>query len=93
MANFDILESVKTSLGLAGNDYHDAMLRGYIVEAKRFLVDAGVDSSVVESEVAAGVIARGVSDLWNYGAGGASLSPYFFQAAAQLAYRKPGGGA
>lgn len=93
MADFDILESVKTSLGLAGNDYHDAMLSGYIAEAKRFLVDGGVAASVAESEAAAGVIARGVSDLWNYGAGGASLSPYFFQAAAQLAYRKADGGA
>ncbi|MCI9366311.1 MAG: hypothetical protein HFJ54_07320, partial [Clostridia bacterium] len=32
----------------------------------------------------AGIIARGVSDLWNYGSGGTSFSPYFMQRAIQL---------
>ena len=32
----------------------------------------------------AGVFSRGVSDLWNYGSGGTSFSPYFMQRAIQL---------
>lgn len=86
---FDILTKVKNNLGITG-DYQNDTLKGYIEEVKQFLLDAGVSEIVVESETSAGVIARGVSDLWNYGAGNAELSPYFMQRAAQLAYKKEG---
>lgn len=86
---FDILTKVKNNLGITG-DYQNDTLRGYIDEVKQFLLDAGVSETVVESETSAGVIARGVSDLWNYGAGNAELSPYFIQRATQLAYKKEG---
>ncbi|WP_303202821.1 hypothetical protein [Raoultibacter timonensis] len=89
---FDMLERVKTNIGLSGNDFHDDTIRGHIAEVQRFLIDGGVDEAVAGSEAAVGAVTRGVSDLWNYGAGGASLSPYFLQAAAQLAYRPPEGG-
>lgn len=93
MADFDMLASVKTALGLSGNAYHDETLGGYIAEVQRYLVDGGVPDDVARSEAAAGVVARGVSDLWNYGSGGAQLSPYFLMAASQLAMRKGGGNA
>ena len=85
---FDILERIKNDLGLTGNNFHDATLSGYISEVKEYLLDAGVDESVVNSEKAAGVISRGVSDLWNYGSGGTGLSPYFKERAVQLVYKK-----
>ena len=88
---FDILTSVKTNLGLTGNDYHDDTLIGYISEVKEFLLDAGVPKEVVEAETSVGIISRGVSDLWNYGAGNAQLSNYFMQRAVQLSYKKGGG--
>ena len=34
-----------------------------------------------------GLVTRGTSDLWNYGGGDGVLSPYFYQRAAQLAYK------
>lgn len=76
------LEQVKAALGIVG-DYQDATLQVYFDEAVAFLKDAGVS----EANITAGVVARGVSDLWNYGAGDGKLSPYFMQRAAQLSYK------
>jgi hypothetical protein len=76
------LEQVKAALGIVGN-YQDATLQIYFDEAVDFLKDAGVS----EANITAGVVARGVSDLWNYGAGDGKLSPYFMQRAAQLSYK------
>lgn len=78
-----MLEAVKTALGVMG-EYQDATIQGYIDEVIAFLVDAGV----AQSSITAGVVARGVSDLWNYGSGDGKLSPYFMQRATQLSYKK-----
>lgn len=82
MATATILEKVKTSLGIMTN-YQDAILQIYIDEVKAFMKDAGIKD--VESDAAVGCIARGVNDLWNYGAGTAKLSEYFKQRVIQLA--------
>ena len=84
MAEFDILTTVKTALGLQGNDYFDATLQIYIEEVKDYLISGGCSQAVVDSASSAGVIARGVADLWNYGSGSAELSPYFRERAIQL---------
>lgn len=76
------LEQVKNALGIVG-DYQDDTLQVYFDEAVAFLKDAGVS----DANITAGVVARGVSDLWNYGAGDGKLSPYFMQRAAQLSYK------
>lgn len=76
------LEQVKAALGIVG-DYQDTTLQIYFDEVVAFLKDAGV----AEADITAGVVARGVSDLWNYGAGDGKLSPYFYQRAAQLSYK------
>lgn len=80
------LADVKNALGITGT-YQDATLTAYIDEVTAFLKDAGVPESAITS----GVVARGVSDLWNYGAAGGKLSEYFMQRAAQLYYTKTGG--
>lgn len=76
------LAQVKTALGITG-EYQDATLTEYMNEVTAFLVDAGIP----EDKQTSGLVARGVSDLWNYGEAGGKLSPYFFQRAAQLAYK------
>ena len=78
-----MLEAVKSALGITG-EYQDATIQNYIDEVIAFLVDAGVSRSVITD----GVVARGVSDLWNYGSGDGKLSPYFMQRATQLSYKK-----
>lgn len=78
-----MLEEVKKRLGITG-DYQDDTIQGYIDDVKQFLLDGGVNKDVVNASSTVGVIARGVSDLWNYGSGGTSFSPYFLQRAIQL---------
>lgn len=81
-----MLKKVKSNLGITGS-YQDETIKGYIEEVKQFLIDGGVNELIIESDEAIGIITRGVADLWNYGAGGASLSPYFIQRATQLALK------
>ena len=76
------LDDIKNALGIVG-DYQDATLQIYFNEVVEFLADAGVSNS----NMTAGIIARGVSDLWNYGSGEGKLSLYFMQRATQLAYK------
>lgn len=77
------LADVKNALGITGT-YQDATLQVYMDEVVAFLQDSGVAAA----EITAGIVARGVSDLWNYGDGNGKLSTYFLQRAAQLAYRR-----
>lgn len=77
----ELLEQVKTALGITGT-YQDDTIQFYIDEVQFYLKDSGVSDDVLNSQQAFGVIARGVSDLWNYGSG--KLSEYFYQRADQL---------
>lgn len=86
MEKVNLLAEVKKGLNITGN-FQDGALQMYINEVLAFLSDAGVEKSVLESDAVVGVVARGVSDLWNYGAGGTTFSPYFMQRATQLAYK------
>lgn len=80
--NDPMLEDVKIGIGVTGT-YQDATISEYITEVKAFLMDSGVKSG----NITTGVVVRGVSDLWNYGAGEGKFSEYFLQRAAQLAYK------
>lgn len=83
-----VLESVKNALGITGT-YQDATLQIYIDEVIAYMKDAGVSIEVINSSASAGVIARGVTDLWNYNGGAGKLSDYFYQRVSQLAYTTP----
>lgn len=82
--SFDMLETVKAALGISGT-FLDATLSVYIDEVAQYMAAAGVPDSVIGTEQTAGTVARGVSDLWNYGAGEGKLSPYFYERCIQLA--------
>lgn len=78
-----MLENVKAALGIVGT-YLDTTIQQYIDEVTDFLTNAGV----TPSNITAGIVARGVADLWNYGSGNGKLSEYFMQRATQLAYKQ-----
>lgn len=78
----NFLANVKNALGITG-DYQDETLQIYIDEVVAFLIDAGVSNGNITS----GIVARGVSDLWNYGGAEGKLSEYFIQRATQLSYK------
>lgn len=88
MTDAELLEKVKSGLGITGT-YQDETLKIYIDEVEEYLLDAGVNPKILSSPAAVGVITRGASDLWNYGAGDAKLSEYFMQRASQLRLVKP----
>lgn len=76
------LADIKNALGITGS-YQDATLQLYVDEVVAFLNDAGVSTANITS----GIVARGVADLWNYGAGEGKLSQYFIMRASQLALK------
>lgn len=78
-----MLTKVKSGLGITGTDL-DSTLTEYIDEVVDFLKEAGIS----EANIPAGLVTRGVSDLWNYGNGEGKLSEYFFQRATQLSYKE-----
>lgn len=84
LTNTELLEKVKKALGIGGT-YHDDTLTIYIDEVKSFMSFAGISDLTINSNIAVGVICRGVADLWNYGSGNTELSDYFKQRVAQLA--------
>jgi hypothetical protein len=83
MSTDEMLSHVKDAIGVTG-EYQDATLKEYINEVIAFLNDAGVPSS----RITPGIVARGVSDLWNYGAGEGKLSSYFMVRATQLSLKR-----
>lgn len=82
MTNAQMLTAVKAALGIEGT-YQDNTITEYINEVTGYLTGAGVKAS----NITPGVVARGVADLWSYGAGGGKLSEYFMQRATQLSYK------
>lgn len=76
------LDGVVAALG--AGEYQEDTIKEYYDEVVAFLKDAGVP----EANITDGVVARGVSDLWNYEAGGGKLSEYFKVRAAQLALKR-----
>lgn len=83
MTTSEFLPRVKEALGITG-DYQDGTIEGYIEETVGYLEDAGVQAAYITP----GIVARGVADLWHYGAGEARFSGYFIQRAIQLAYKE-----
>ena len=77
------LADVKAALGITGN-YQDDTITQYFDEVIDFAKDAGV----AEKNITVGLVARGISDLWNYGAADGKLSEYFVQRVTQLSYKK-----
>ena len=84
----DRLAKVKTALGMSGSNYQDETLSLYIGEVLEFMIDAGVQREVAESEAAVGCIVVGVNDLWNYSSGGVRFSEYFKSRVVQLSLKR-----
>lgn len=82
MTDAEMLTHVKNALGITG-EYQDDTIKEYILEVIDFLTSSGIRLS----NITPGIVSRGVSDLWNYGAGNGKLSEYFMQRAAQLSYK------
>lgn len=78
-----MLEQVKKLLGVTGK-FQDETISGWIDEIKQLMIDGGIPSSIVNDVKSAGVIAKGIDDLYFQKT---DLSKYFWQRATQLAYK------
>lgn len=83
----ELFARVKKAMGIM-TSYQDEQLKPFFDDVIEFLKSGGADEKVILKDTSVGIIARGVSDLWNYGSGEATLSPYFMQRAIQLCNRK-----
>ena len=81
--------AVKNALGITGN-FMDSTIAVYIDEVIDYMRTAGVSDDTIST--AYGVVARGVSDLWNNQSGTGKLSPYFYDRVTQLAIKSKAGG-
>ncbi|MDE5769266.1 MAG: phage gp6-like head-tail connector protein [Oscillospiraceae bacterium] len=84
MAEAELLAKVKLALGETG-DFADNMLSVYIDEILDYMKNAGVSDSIANAS--AGVVARGVSDLWDNDGGNVKFSAYFHERVTQLALK------
>lgn len=84
MAEAELLAKVKLALGET-SDFADSMIAIYIDEVLDYMKNAGVSDSIANAS--AGVVARGVSDLWDNDGGNVRFSPYFHERVTQLALK------
>lgn len=82
MTDAEMLTAVKKLLGITDTTQDDTLSQ-LIYEVTAFIVDAGVPAR----NITAGLVARGVSDLWDYTAGQGQFSKYFMQRLTQLSYK------
>lgn len=87
MADAELLAKVKLALGET-SDFADSMISVYIDEVLSYMLTAGVSESLARAS--AGVVARGVSDLWDNDGGNVRFSPYFHERVTQLALKSKG---
>lgn len=78
-----MLEQVKKFLGITGK-FQDETISGWIDEIKQLMIDGGISPSIVNDDKSAGVIAKGIDDVYFQKT---DLSNYFWQRATQLAYK------
>lgn len=90
MADAAILTAVKSALGVTGA-FTDNTISVYIDDVVDYMSGAGVSAAIIAASP--GVIARGVSDLWDNDGGNVKFSPYFHERVSQLVLRSNGGGA
>lgn len=79
MNDEEMLVKIKKSLGITGT-YLDDKIKEDMEEVMSYLVNAGAK----KENITPGLVARGISDLWNQN----ELSEYFQQRAIQLKYKE-----
>lgn len=84
MTEQELLEKVKSMLNITG-DFQNETISLYIAEVKDFILKAGVDENILNCDSSVGVIARGVSDLWNFDGG--KFSEAFLMRVTQLSVK------
>lgn len=80
-------KEVLKSLGILDGSGVEDSVKPYYNTIVSYCLGAGVTDEKLLSESSIGLVARGISDIWNYGSGTGVLSEFFFQSLAQLVYK------
>ncbi|WP_054028130.1 hypothetical protein [Bacillus sp. FJAT-28004] len=88
MTNERLLTECKIGLNIPiSSSAFDGVLNQKLLTVKGYMQGAGVSVDAFESDLAVGVIAMGVCDLWNVQGGETKFSPVFHTLLTQLAVR------
>ncbi len=66
MTTTEQITKIKQAVGIA-EGIPDATIEIWLDEVKDFMRNAGVPEHVINANTTVGLLARGVSDIWNYG--------------------------
>lgn len=78
MTNTELISECKKGLDIQeATTEFDGVILQKILAVKSFMTWAGVSSSMLEDDLAVGVIVMGVTDMWNTEGGGVKVSPAF----------------
>lgn len=84
MTTNEQITKIKQGLGIA-EGIPDATVEIWLTEVKDFMKNSGVPDHVINASTTIGLLARGVSDIWNYGdSEKTGFSVVFMQRVAQL---------
>jgi hypothetical protein len=85
MTNAELLVACKTGLNIPkASTAFDDVLNQKLLAVKGYMTGAGVSATVMESDLAIGVIVMGVADLWEVKSGETKFSPVFHTLVTQL---------
>lgn len=79
----ELFSMVKGALGVT-SDLQDQQIKPFFDDVICFLLEAGAKEENILQDTTAGLLSRGVSDLWDTGTGNTRLSEYFIQRAIQF---------
>ena len=66
MTTSEQIAKIKLAVGIA-EGIPDATIEVWLNDVKDFMRNAGVPEHVINADTTVGLLARGVSDIWNYG--------------------------
>lgn len=84
----ELLTECKKGLGIpeSSSDF-DGVIQQKIMAVKSFMAGAGVSDTMMEDDLAVGIIVLGVTDLWSMTGGEIKFSSVFFTLLSQLSIR------
>ncbi|MDP4144157.1 MAG: phage gp6-like head-tail connector protein [Bacillota bacterium] len=76
MSDDELLEKVKTGLNVDGTD-NDNALRIKVMAVKQYMLNSGVTSEAIQTELGIATLTIGVNDIWNLDPGEIKFSYAF----------------
>lgn len=76
MTEAELLTKIKSGLGITSN-YNDETLSIKMLAVKQYMLNAGITTEQLETDLGIAALTVGVNDLWNLSSGEVKFSPAF----------------